>query len=388
VQAADFTYEDLTQIIQSQNLNTLEAVLPKLPEEMRSRFVLMHTSRSLQGASAENPRAIMFSPNGKLTCSFNGESSQYGNDSLECFQFRSKERKFDFRQIVFPTAANRLNAVQFSLSNQTADGSISCTACHGADPPPNWDNYNFWPGAYGEQDDRIDLENEMYRSFRNGSYESSRYKWLIRENNSWAPYRLDAVDFGIAHRPNFRLTEIYGRLNALRAARILTEKLPVWERWAYVVSALQRSLSPAQFEALEKAGFNPNGDLQMAKIFGDIGMESFEWSTQIAADKQNYVDKPCEYQTGLSMFSELLAMTLLQEKAKSGNEALAEALKKILVYFSVNYSGDDLQINQVLNEIVPSPDFFGPGYSQNRKLVRPEAVIILVDEVLKRPRSI
>jgi hypothetical protein len=381
--AADFSYEDLTNLIQSQGLKSVEEVLPRLPIEMRTNYTLMYFSRSLQSATSDFPRAILFGENGKLTCAFNGDPSQYGYDSMECFQFRSEERRFDFRQIQFPTSQNGLDKVQFSLPNQTVDRSVSCLVCHSKDPRPNWDNYNFWPAAYGEHEDNLGLNEGLYQKYIGHRDDHPRYKWLIQEKFSLAPYRKSSQDVSVAHRPNFRMSDIFGRLNGLRAARILSENLPSWERWAYVVAAFKCSLTFQQLATLAAAGFRQDDDLQMEHIFRDVGLKSFEWSTQISADPQNYPDKPWEHQSGFSMFSETVAMALIQERATAGNSLLTEALEKIRIYFLQNYYAEELRFNQILNGIVPSPDFFGQGYVINRASLCPEVANIFVTEYLR-----
>ena len=126
-ETARLTYEDLVALIQTEHVTSIEQLLPKLPEELRSSYVLMHDSRSLQGASNDAPRVILFGADARLTCAFAGDAGLPGFDSLECFQFREAERAFDFRQIRFPTKQNGLTEVAFSASNQTTDEARSAS---------------------------------------------------------------------------------------------------------------------------------------------------------------------------------------------------------------------------------------------------------------------
>src|ERR1700692_2757687 len=109
-----FTYEDLITVIQEKKLNSIEAVLSHLPREMLSNFTLMQDSLSLQKADPLHPRAILFGTDAKLVCSFGGNPQLAGYDSLECYQYRDSSRSFDFREIVFPSAANGLQSPAFS----------------------------------------------------------------------------------------------------------------------------------------------------------------------------------------------------------------------------------------------------------------------------------
>ncbi|HEY8277992.1 MAG TPA: hypothetical protein VIH99_00120, partial [Bdellovibrionota bacterium] len=334
------------------------------------------SSRSLQGASSLNPRAILFGKDGKLTCTFNGSDAQRGYDSLECIQFRENERAFDFRQIQFPTTQNGLKEVQFSARNKTVKG-VSCTGCHGADPRPNWNDYATWPGAYGQKEDLLEPSAGAYREFVENRYHHPRYEWLIQPGNSWAPYRLNQLDNAFGHRPNFRLTEIFGRLNALRAARLLEEKLPRWERWAYVVSALQCILTDEQKAALGRQGIDPEKDLSLSKIFSDLGLTSYEWSTRFKPDPSKYPSRPWEFQAGFAMFSENVATAVIKNEAD--NPVFASAFAKILDYFAKTYGDDDKEFHQALNGITPNVDFFGQGHDENRGYLCPEAARLLLE---------
>src|SRR4051812_43977881 len=81
-QAGELTYEDVVELIQKNHVLSIEQLLPKLPEEFRSNYTLMYSSRSLQDASYEHPRVIMFGNDARLTCAFNGEATQLGFDML------------------------------------------------------------------------------------------------------------------------------------------------------------------------------------------------------------------------------------------------------------------------------------------------------------------
>jgi len=389
--ADEFSYEDLRHLILANHLQSIEAVLPRLPTNLRANYTLLYDSRSLQEASKLSPRVIMFGTTAKLTCTFNGDPSQEGYDSLECFQFRDHERKFDFRQIQFPTPKNGLSTVQFSQSGQTVDHSSACTSCHRSDPRPNWDHYSFWPGAYGGQEDKISFEQDDFLKFNNVRSHHPRYKWLIQDASPFAPYRSVDGDVEITRRPNFRMSDLFGRLNALRGARLLFERLPEWENWAFVVSALHCVLTPQQIMTLKHAGFDSSVNLQMDKIFNDLTLPSYVWSTQIAADPQNYPDKPWEHQSGFAMFSESVAMALIQEQSHLGNIEFSQALREIALYYKKTYYNNELQFNQTLNNIVPSPDYFGTGYQENLFAICPEATRVFVSKALRsafEPRQI
>lgn len=67
---ADMTYEDLLEFIQTNDVRTIDELLPELPAYYRSEFTLMHDSSSLQKASLELPRVIMTGPRATLIIAF------------------------------------------------------------------------------------------------------------------------------------------------------------------------------------------------------------------------------------------------------------------------------------------------------------------------------
>ena len=58
-----FSFESIRRLIEHDGINSLEDLLPKLPEALRKNFVLVRSSRSSQGATASAPRAVLFGNN-------------------------------------------------------------------------------------------------------------------------------------------------------------------------------------------------------------------------------------------------------------------------------------------------------------------------------------
>lgn len=257
--AHEFQYEDLVRLIQQDHLTSVEQVLPRLPKIYRSQYALMYSSRSLQEASFQNPRVILFGTDAKLTCTFNGSSTEYGNDSLECFQYHDQGRDFEFRQIQFPTKENGLSEVQFSEPNLTVGKDpVKCTYCHADDARPNWNENFHWVGAYGSKgtwamQGKDAEELKAYREFLSSRAQHPRYKWL-RALAEPASY-------------NFRFANLVGRLNAKRATRILASKLPAWQSLAWASSALRCEPSAEQKAQLTSAGLDFDRDFALDKIF-------------------------------------------------------------------------------------------------------------------------
>jgi hypothetical protein len=376
--ADELTYDGLVQLIQSQQLASIEALLPKLPEEFRTNYSLLHRSRSLQKATYENPRVILFGKDAKLTCAFDGDG-----DSLECFQFIDVTRTFDFRHVQFPTPQNGLVGAAFSESNQTVDGKISCTMCHAADPRPNWNHYSIWEGAYGRDDDELGHDLAQYASFSKKRAEHPRYRWLVQGPYTKDPYmdlKENRIDIG--HRPNLRFSDACGRLNALRTQRILESKVRKWESLAFAIRALQCFLTPEQKAQFEKAGLNFEKDADLGRIFDKVGLSGGAWSTQIFDDPLTEPKHPWEHQSGFGYLSLEIAMAIIHDEARTGDTALEEGLEKMRVYYENRYYGVELEFRRTLNKIVLDPDTFGGHLSENIGYVCPRLTEIFTREYL------
>jgi hypothetical protein len=363
------TYEDLVALIQAEHVTSLEQLLPKLPEDLRSNYVLMHDSRSLQGASYDAPRVILFGTDARLTCAVAGDSGLPGFDALECFQFREAERTFDFRQIRFPTKENGLTEVAFSASNQTTDGRTQCTSCHGRDPRPNWDGYSTWPGAYGSDDDTLESDASRYAGFVARRGADPRYRWLIQGTKPNDPY-MDDETVDIGHRPNIRFSDASGRMNAFRAVRLLTKHVSHARALAFAVSALGCRLTDEQRSRLTAAGIDPTRELDLGAIFAETGVSSSDWGTQIFDDPPE-TSAPWEHQSGFSLLSMDVAMTIAQDEARAGNAALQTGLDHVAAYTKATYTGPELVFFSALDALVPDPDYFGGSWEDNTAAVCP-----------------
>jgi hypothetical protein len=120
---------------------TLEALLPELPQSYRTFFTLMHETKSLQEATPDDPRVILFGLDAKLLMAFDGTAK-----NLELIEWQPKTKSFEFHEIEFP----KQGSPHYSEPNPA-----KCVRCHGTDLRPNWEHYRQWPGAYGADDDSL-----------------------------------------------------------------------------------------------------------------------------------------------------------------------------------------------------------------------------------------
>lgn len=238
------TYESVKELIQTKHITKIEDLLPLLPEDFRGSFTLMRKSQSAQGATAENPRVILYGKDAKCVLAFNGSSDQIGFNNLEIAQYNEETKTFDFNRIQFPAAHEKHQKVVFDESG------TQCIGCHRG--RPNWESYDIWPGAYGSIDDVIvkdSEEDKSLKSFASKMAAHPRYKYLIPENQSFVneragaafySYGKDFVHIPITDKyklstfPNFRLSFMLNRLNYERIADLL-KKTPNFEAYQYLI---------------------------------------------------------------------------------------------------------------------------------------------------------
>jgi hypothetical protein len=146
VRAGGFDFAALLTLVRSQDIGSVEELLAALPAPQRTRYALMFQSRSLQGATPENPRVILFGPDARFILTFNGSPAQRGFRVVETMEFDDGEKEFRLRELVFPEQATGAAPVQVSEVNPP-----HCARCHGAPSRPVWDSFPLWPGAYGER---------------------------------------------------------------------------------------------------------------------------------------------------------------------------------------------------------------------------------------------
>ena len=133
----------LADLIQIKNITSVDALIPELPANFLKDYTFVYNSRSLQDASPEYPRTLVYGTTAKTVISFNGSPDQKGYYSLEAMEFDDDSKEFVFQEITFPKPGDK-GGVQFSERNPQ-----KCLSCHGDPARPIYDNYPTWPGFYG-----------------------------------------------------------------------------------------------------------------------------------------------------------------------------------------------------------------------------------------------
>lgn len=214
--AASFGLRDLLTILDRYQVNSIDALIPALPESHRRSFVLMCESRSRQGASAKDPRAILFGDDGRFVMSFTGDPDLAGYDSLEMYEVNPETFEFEFYAIEFPPLRGPDGTVVPPMKNPH-----SCRHCHGPDPKPRWSSYPVWPGAYAFRADlmRAD-EKPLYEKYLLNRATHPRYSKLTHFSTAPnAPYRAGNLEKNHEVRPNGRFGSLANRWNIRRLAR-------------------------------------------------------------------------------------------------------------------------------------------------------------------------
>ncbi|MDH3639670.1 MAG: hypothetical protein OES09_14590 [Gammaproteobacteria bacterium] len=337
-----YSYAHLVQLIESRGLQRIEDVLPHLPTELRRNYTLAYRSRSAQEGSFEFPRAILFGRDAKFIIAFNGHPEQRGFTDLEVLQFNDQRREFELYRISFA------DKVVYSAKNPK-----TCVACHGASPRPIWSSYEYaspdtrhWPGMYGSIHDapRFDAaETAAFKRFQNLARHHPRYRVLALEHpqSDWFPYGQGAHQHRF--RPNNRLGNLLGRLNAQRvAARILARdslrrhpntawlwllqcpevnESDVLQHVRVLLAERSRSTSlPAARVALEPAAGRPTLTMMFEELLA--GPETDTWNLTVAGDPPGP-----SFSTGIIDIDQLVAAVLLGETV-SAHQWLGEFYRR------------------------------------------------------------
>lgn len=231
VGALDFT--SLQALLQHEHIETIEQLLPVLPEAQRSHYTLMFESRSLQGASIDNPRVILFGPDGRFILTFNGSPDQPGFGSVETMEFDAYTQAFRLRELQFAEPGRGGTPIVVSEPNPTR-----CTRCHGSPAQPVWDTMPLWPGAYGERY-RASLSPEEragLSAFLAKQPTHPRYRYLLDAQRLSDPgaFRASAPSVysgRAAEPPNAELAADLARLQSQAIARRLATQplFPVYQ---------------------------------------------------------------------------------------------------------------------------------------------------------------
>jgi mono/diheme cytochrome c family protein len=233
VGAMDFA--SLRAQISAHDITTVDGLVQVLPESLRSDYTLAFHSRSLQGASYDSPRAILFGDDASLVFTFNGDPSERGYDAVETMEFDAFSGSFRFREIQF--------GVPGAPPTISDANPVRCTACHGTPARPIWDTPPSWPGVYGERY-RSGLsaqETRGMREFLALQPNHPRYRALMGsrrfgERDTYVTSSTAMYNGPTTEPPNARLSMLLTQLNT-RAIMATLRSQPGYEAHRYVLLA-------------------------------------------------------------------------------------------------------------------------------------------------------
>ncbi len=237
--ATGFDFEALQQLLHTQNIGTVEQLIAALPATQRSNYALVFESRSLQGASFENPRAILFGPDARFIVTFDGSPAQRGFRSVETMEFDAASSEFRLRELLFPEQAGGGGQVEVSEVNPER-----CARCHGTPARPVWDTFPLWPGAYGERyraslspRERAGIKSFLTQQPTHPRYRQLLYAQRFADTQTFRPSAVSQYSGTVREPPNAELTLALTRLQSQSIGRHLQQQ-PAFEAYRYALLGL------------------------------------------------------------------------------------------------------------------------------------------------------
>ncbi len=223
------------------NIKAVEDALCLIPKDIRSHYVLVHSSRSAQGSRPEAPRAIFYKSkerNGtyelEFAISFNGHPDDTNFHNIEVlkanWRAQGSEQHFEFIDIEFDRKGNSPPHVSNPNPQQ-------CMMCHGVETNRAraiWDAKGFTPTVYGASTFGGTIGEERHiNQFINFSKKApthTRYKYLEGLE------RLSVENKRIAHQEisNSIFAEALGTINNRRISQLIRETVD-YEQYKYAI---------------------------------------------------------------------------------------------------------------------------------------------------------
>ena len=235
--AESFDFDSLRRLVETRRIQTIEDLIAALPDDLRTHYALVFSSRSLQGASFDAPRVILFGSDARLIVTFNGDASERGNSAIETAEFDPINSRFVFRELTFSGDSGSARATV------SAPNPARCIACHGLPARPIWDVPPLWPGAYGEHYHAglSSAEVSGIREFLRSQPTHPRYRYLVgaaafADRETYAPSSRATYNGLSAEPPNAQLSALLTRQNVQSMVSELAAQ-PAFAAHRYVLLA-------------------------------------------------------------------------------------------------------------------------------------------------------
>lgn len=342
--AAELGFAQLQSQISQQQIHSVEGMVQLLPVSMRSHYVLVFASRSLQAAGFENPRAILYGSDAKFIVTFNGHPQQRGFESVEVAEFKPETQSFELREIRFP--AGQGAPVEYSQADPP-----QCLSCHGSPVRTLWDSAPLWPGAYGERylQPLSAPEKTGIARFLEQQPNNPRYRLLLDterfgRRDLYIPDAHSRYDGNAAEPPNADFSRLLGDLNSHRIVRQLSAQ-PGFPEFQYAL------LGVAEGDCGPLPGFLP----EEARAAARAGLEQLSALTQSANGRaalirrqrlSTFADLPATAQSSRSA-----SLTELRYLAEEGLALTTRAWTLAIEQGSYDFSTPGPMINTVAEQL-------------------------------------
>jgi len=177
-------YGQVTTLAKNPAIQDQNQFLASIPPGTLQTFTLLSKSKSAQapGINKDTPGVIRMSADGKLILRYTCDRSSSVFNTVEVIRFNDTTKKFVFSEIDF--GGRKANGGKAAVpvakpANRVHEDGTKCMTCHNAkpsppapiDPRPNWENYDQWPGVFGNDEDRFRVNEpegrQEYDNFNN-----------------------------------------------------------------------------------------------------------------------------------------------------------------------------------------------------------------------------
>ncbi len=253
------------------SIRTADDFLGALPLSVRSSFIFVADSKSVQQADVDSPRVILKSPNAEVTVTFNTNPAHLGYDAVEMQLWNARAQRFELAEVRFP-ADSKDAALRGMNRPQVEREPAKCATCHQGpagdrsmahlSSKPVMDPYRFWAGFVPFSEDRLNR----------GSVDVKWFKSYLDRVHGGAPrYRRIAtkltsvgLDKTLASRPSVQVPsakswssqpvntpglDISHQFLILNGCRIVEElkRRPDWDTVKWFVAGSFSCTDPTQF---------------------------------------------------------------------------------------------------------------------------------------------
>lgn len=235
-----FTYEDVKRLVADRDIRTIEGLLEALPEGMRGRIMLAHESESVQPATPNCPRIILFEDDASLAMGISGHTKDVLCDPALNTPLPMGETDFEVEIIQWRPALKKFEFNRLTLSGEGPakfdDNTTACTGCHRPKPRPLWEGFPVWPKFYGIVNDQIKdgtVEKKEFDRFCERNASKGRYRYLVTPCKQEPRYsklrKHHAYDVAVQPdrpRPNWKYSFEAAKLNHQRIAKLIADTNP------------------------------------------------------------------------------------------------------------------------------------------------------------------